>query len=501
MLIHENNTIPGPISEGAIEVNFLNLNLKKEIVRAVETFKEKFLWPDDDTSKYLDEQWTRLFNKDVTRFLAVENRDLLKNLPQSERLRYLALAATHLDIPYQEFEKYFTDFPEDILAIAYLLEGDHYDHPNNALQLYLYSICANELIPYLPESVQHHSVIRQYVETAERRKVAHEFLLTGFRQDFTKFDKFGAAAVGIKKALDEASELNLRGYRRITTDKMFTQEFQTSQPAVRAEMLRLLIGELHYHLLFDEVFNSCFTRESVAKARQRYQRPETDISRLNKQYNVAHSIIFRTYQPLTVFSEPDSIFDLTMNNTAAHGGFIEEYAHHKLLRAAINELGNTQAETEQNVDLLVDFWDKNRNPIFGNAVAQALSQQNPTRAAQKLMERIRQDKSGDRRALAAILYRLEFGQIGISKEGVKYLERMYDLGLYNNPDYHVSRLTPTGEMGIFNEEKELIKYFALGDLTTEEKKLKPKCWTLLTIRCLWGGRMKLKKNAQNALVI
>lgn len=97
-------------------------------------------------------------------------------------------------------------------------------------------------------------------------------------------------------------------------------------------------------------------------------------------------------------------------------------------------------------------------------------------AAKQLIESLRDDSTGEfrKKIITNILHRLEFGRIGISEEGVKYLERMYDLGEYNNPDYHVSRLTADGEIGIFNEEKELIKYIHLGDLNSDEKKVKAK---------------------------
>jgi len=97
-------------------------------------------------------------------------------------------------------------------------------------------------------------------------------------------------------------------------------------------------------------------------------------------------------------------------------------------------------------------------------------------SAAKLLEMLKNENTGDlrKKITTNILHRLEFGQIGISEGGVNYLEKMYDLGENNNPDYHVSRLTADGEIGVFNEEKELIKYFHLGNLSSDEKKVKAK---------------------------
>lgn len=98
---------------------------------------------------------------------------------------------------------------------------------------------------------------------------------------------------------------------------------------------------------------------------------------------------------------------------------------------------------------------------------------NPGRAISGLLELIKKEKDPIDKALATrVVYHLEFGHVGISAEGVKYLERMYDLGEYNNPDFHVSRLTADGEVGIFDEELKLIKYFHLGDLSTDENKVR-----------------------------
>jgi hypothetical protein len=72
-----------------------------------------------------------------------------------------------------------------------------------------------------------------------------------------------------------------------------------------------------------------------------------------------------------------------------------------------------------------------------------------------------------------LLYRLEFGNVNISKEGVDYLNKRYDLVQMNNPDYFVRRLTANGEVGVFNEKRILVKYFNLGDLSAEEEIMKP----------------------------
>jgi len=113
---------------------------------------------------------------------------------------------------------------------------------------------------------------------------------------------------------------------------------------------------------------------------------------------------------------------------------------------------------------------------------------NDKKACKKLEVIIRKSKFGpkinnekktelrriNKNRLTDILYRLEFGKIGISKDGVKYLEKMYDLGADNNPDYFTQRLTAKGDIGVFDDQRILQKYFNLGDLSSEEKIIQPK---------------------------
>lgn len=129
---------------------------------------------------------------------------------------------------------------------------------------------------------------------------------------------------------------------------------------------------------------------------------------------------------------------------------------------------------KKSIDKLIEFVITDQAAsAYMDIVSQALGKIDLTEAASALLKKLKNPiTKWGQKLTTNLLYRLEFGKIGISEDGVKYLERMYDLGVYNNPDFHVSRLTPTGEVGIFNEEKELIKYFQLGDLTDEEKSIK-----------------------------
>jgi|GEM_PF-6664160 len=140
----------------------------------------------------------------------------------------------------------------------------------------------------------------------------------------------------------------------------------------------------------------------------------------------------------------------------------------------IKMLGESQ--DKRVVKWLLDFLkDQNGAVIYIYDLIDAFEKVGVNQAAGEVSREMRLTKDKIlKKTLQRILYRLEFGQVGISEEGVKYLERIYDLGEYNNPNFHVSRLTASGEVGVFDEEAELIKYFHLGDLSTEEKKVRAK---------------------------
>ncbi|NMC51502.1 hypothetical protein GYA54_02095 [Candidatus Kuenenbacteria bacterium] len=142
-------------------------------------------------------------------------------------------------------------------------------------------------------------------------------------------------------------------------------------------------------------------------------------------------------------------------------------------RGLLDSLGHTH--NEKVVDNLVEFIKNDENAsLFLRQVSDIINNIAPERAINKLLNLLKSENEFTRRDASAVLHRLEFGRIGISEEGVRYLEKIYDLGELNNPNYHVGRLTADGEMGLFDEELKLIKFFELGDLSSPEKKVKAK---------------------------
>lgn len=135
---------------------------------------------------------------------------------------------------------------------------------------------------------------------------------------------------------------------------------------------------------------------------------------------------------------------------------------------------NSAIFDEQSLPLLLRIFDEMPTAALHEPVARALSHADPHGAAHELLQRVRSANTDPltKRVASRLLYLIELGNIGISETGVRYLDKTYDLGEFNDPNYFVQRLTGEGEVGIFDDNKTLQKYFNLGDLSSAEKQIK-----------------------------
>ncbi|MCK4540002.1 hypothetical protein KAU09_02505 [Candidatus Parcubacteria bacterium] len=136
----------------------------------------------------------------------------------------------------------------------------------------------------------------------------------------------------------------------------------------------------------------------------------------------------------------------------------------------------SQNGSRKSIDFAIDFIKNNDFSVNESAkLSVILTEIDAEYSAGKLLELLNDNSlAKEKKELTVFaLYRLEFGQIGISEKGVKYLGKMYDLEQLNNPDYFVQRLTAKGEMGVFDDKRVLQKYFNLDDLAGKEKAVKP----------------------------
>lgn len=99
--------------------------------------------------------------------------------------------------------------------------------------------------------------------------------------------------------------------------------------------------------------------------------------------------------------------------------------------------------------------------------------QNPSFVSGLLLEKIKQSKINvEKTLLTRFLYHLEFGKIGMSEEGIKYLDKTFDLGSDNSSQGFAHRATGDGKVAIFDDDNKIKGYFELSNLDSDEKTVK-----------------------------
>jgi ribosomal protein S18 acetylase RimI-like enzyme len=131
------------------------------------------------------------------------------------------------------------------------------------------------------------------------------------------------------------------------------------------------------------------------------------------------------------------------------------------------------AKQPEAVSILLDLL-KNEGPdapIYFHPILEALKNYDQNLIAAKLLSLGQSSDQYEKRSALWLLYRLELGKIGMSAEGVNYLGRLYDLGEFNHPEYFARRLTPQGDIGVFDNRNRLSKRFNLGNLADGRKNI------------------------------
>lgn len=358
--------------------------------------------------KTITDEWLSTYMSHPQHFFSDEVQTALKDVTGPKRLVLLARASLHITVTPSLVQKHFHNFPQDRAAAAALIikhqgiGGDGFTHTFFGL------------IWGLVQDVVHSESLRgyrrsggQYNEIFSRRELAPRFLLSNHQDGGLHLGRrFGNAAEEYMRAAKKAHELSMSGDEPLDVSRVFSNSaYKESSPEKKAEFLRVCLDDMQFALVFEETFNSAFTQEHVEDWNRR-RKEQYRTSKFAGSYDPGHSMLFGTWQSQVAFDLDDISFEHQMKNTASHGGFIEEYAHHKLLLAVLQEFTNVSAESDKNTDLLVEFWIKNRNPIFANAVVRALKSQNPHRAGPALLAGFRADWH-NRSAIAYVLRRVD----------------------------------------------------------------------------------------------
>lgn len=395
--------------------------------------------------------------------------EVLKNYSTEVRLVILSKAINNfLSNPPCESNKYFSTFPLDreiVKKISDVLSRpNHFPEKSGDISIATLGMWDKYSVTSPKKTSLSDDRGYDYWLKADKLNRAQDLiLLNGDMNDDFLLD-YGEIGQKIIDKIEIAEDiLNMRG-ESISVDDLFGDEFDKLPNKDKKNLLIKLLSYLHNIQIFDEVWNSDTSEDSVKKE-------SDELSKLGSKHFGSHSMIYKSHHHNSIYEQKDKkYFEYIINQPFSDGPLLD-YGFIKLIEETINKIGEQKEDVKELIDFIIEFWDKNRNPIFGEYVSDILSKLDPNYASKKLLEAVSKEKN-DKNHLASILYRLEFGKIGISNEGVQYLERMYDLGEYNNENYSVERLTPKGEIGIFNEEEKLIKYFELGDVTNENKNIK-----------------------------
>jgi len=411
------------------------------------------------SQKEVVDKWLKDYSHQPESFFSEDNFNKLRSLNSKTRLAMLYGASCSLQVSLDRFAEYYKAFPEDLALLeanCYYKEGN----PSTISEYYLWSISQSFMkgcrATWYKDKDWSCPVgdFANIEGVALRRAYSSDAMLSDYSDlEVDDFSAYGDAAQGMKELVEDVRVPDYKKESFVKPQKIFTQEFLNLSDTDQSTMLRQGLACMHSDRIFKEVFNSNFLPNM-------------------KLYNGVHSALFKTKQKNS-FYKNEGVFLYSINNQD-DDSFAEEHGTERSILVIIKALADCgHDDKEKNIDFLLEFWDKNRNPLFSGEIARALSSLDSDLAANKLLKMLK-DEKGDKNFLSAMLYRLEFGKLQISNEGAKYLEKIYDLGEYNNPDYYINRLTVDGDIGIFDEELALIKYFQLGELDSEDKKIKAK---------------------------
>lgn len=272
------------------------------------------------------------------------------------------------------------------------------------------------------------------------------------------YDEYGAGADGLLSAIKEVDEAQSKdffeeGSFEFDTDKIFSPEFEEMEDAQKVECLETVLAHLHFRMFKRKLTN----RETDPGWAIQTREKSILLGDQGADY-AKRGAYFKQVAPFFL-----------------HRGGVRQFLDRRLSLAVIDKLGSTREDVDGAVDFLTELWIKKKSTgdrvVFVDRITDAVSKLNPNIAASKLLEHMSRGAE-DKETISAALCRLEFGKLNISEDGVRYLERLYDLGEYNNPDFFVQRLTANGQIGIFDDDRVLQKFFDLGDLSSDEREVK-----------------------------
>jgi ribosomal protein S18 acetylase RimI-like enzyme len=464
--------------------------ISKEELEKAEEWQEKERRLNEESVKlmYISENWEETLEKkefpyshnikelinDPVSFFDKDNLIKLKELSFEERIFILLTASQSFLTTSKQIKNYLDIFPDDRDVVSRnclkytdkrtgLDNSKYMNYRNDNLVITnLWASCFDSVIPVLEARGYSNGFLRLF---STYRNRAGKLILDGYSDlevlDFIKNIESNKLKEVLKQAVSFQDSPNNKFWKGDPDiDKtegrkldFFSNGLDSLSDEERVDFIKKLISYIHIEILKKETNSDPRDGfELVSLGGPNFKNLEKSEYLEEDRYGLRGS------------------FNSNINTSKE----LHWYSPQLFLFEAIEELGKEE-EAEKNIDFLLDFWCKNRNPGLLSIISDSLSKLDANLSAKKILNKIKKNKNNDdSNHLTALLYRIELGKINISSAGVKYLEKIYDLGEYNNPNFHVDRLTVDGDVGIFNEELELIKYFNLEHSDNDDKIIKSK---------------------------
>lgn len=395
-----------------------------------------------------------------------EGLTLLGDMSPAERMMLLGFASLSLSVTAEHVALYESKYPEDIQAIGtrFLQNSGSIKTVGDNRLYSLVLVVAGKQNPV----IQEYPHFKKYKDIS-RRKIDAQHRLLAPDTDPTRFNRYGEGATGVKTVMHDILRTERMEAGICNPEQIFTKEFFALDTKDQVDLLRDMLLEVHTLKIWNEVYNSDFSERMVR---------DIELSIRNQQqyrnsfdYQDTHSVIYGSYQTKAAYDEGDERYDSLVRSDPKVATHVDEYSYERVIKKIVEALGTYDVETDKTVDLLVTMWKKTPHPLFIHEIAKTLSAVDSTRAASQLLPALQEATyERDRIPLSALLYRLEFGKIGINEHVVQYLEREYILPGVTEVFDHARRITVDGKIGLFDSAGNLLKYFDLGDLTQDQKK-------------------------------
>jgi N-acetylglutamate synthase-like GNAT family acetyltransferase len=457
----------------------------------------------DDKVEF-DERCRELFIQAGTDGDLIANQDFLDKLADlhpKARLEIAARAAGALYIGSNDFDAYFERFPEDARIVCFSI-GNNCSFGRNPEAItwnigckmfepaarFLKNADGNNYLDYKKQQIAEGAdsfPFNKYLEISKRSILARDSLLGDYKNNFNnrRFERFGAGlAETVKNLVFRADNLyNALDWGTLDPSAIANQpEYKKLDPDQKTAFLEALIENCHNVQIYQEIYNSGFDDRS------RQARPVHAGNRVVGRG--VHSIIYRTGHDqsynLNQFSDdlPEQVMHDTSSYTTDENGQSYRKLGERIARP--DDISGTRAEDEfyantlfadverpvelnpygqiisfavreldatpKTAEFCLNFWEKNRDPLYGPVLALHLSKLEATENVPLVLSRLKQAERSDQKRLLSLLYRLELGKVGISEEGLNYLGRKFDLGEHNSSDF-AQRITADGKVGVFKD--------------------------------------------------